>query len=93
MILFRKITIWGQKWSLFEGIVFYLNNYDMKRSWKQRQIFTIYGTFQALSIGNLKTIKKRVLPVQKLRKSFSFIEMSWGTSATKIGEILKSAHL
>ncbi len=65
----------------------------MKRSWKQRQIFTIYETFQALSIGNLKTIKKRVPPVQKLRKSFSFIEIPWGTSATKIGEILKSTHL
>ncbi len=75
MTLFRKITIWGQKWSLFEGIVFYLNIYDMKRSSKQRQIFTIFETFQALSIDNLKTIKKSVLPVQKLRKSFNFIEM------------------
>ena len=68
------MTIWEQQWSLFEGIVFYFNNYDMKRSLKQRHILTMYVTFQALSIGDLKTIKKTVEQIQKLRKSFSFIE-------------------
>ena len=65
----------------------------MERALPQRQIFIISAVFEALSGGDLKSIRKVVQQLEKLRIIIFSIELMWGTTATIICEILKSTDI
>ena len=59
----------------------------------QREIFTTYVTFRALSNGAFKNKKKVVQQGREFKILQNSIKLPWGTTGASIGDIFKSTGI